>query len=375
MMELGFDQQMGITQAQIWEMNPFMMLTDSEVYENMRVQTAGGSQDLENLYRYHRVQLTEHRLVIVGARGRSKAAKGSGLMGMARAFRFDEYLREWAQEVGTRVEVIPHLFAHAAEAAKLVGIVPAEGNPSTYTDKQVGAISRFKFQMVEDFILPKGARNLAEVTQGLIEQSRAIVLLDEASTPAAYPVRRASFKVRGGPDLGISVQSRYVLDSRTRDVTTLLNIDRDERVKEDRASSAWRAAVCRKEQDLETIFRGVVKMLVTLETGEEVDVATLSEEEQKKIAIELRGSMAWPEAMSKNDELLDLTIRRLKMGGVLNETTDKAYWQLHRERLELDEISCLDVSNRYFAGRKTYDLWYLRNSLARRIYPQLFKMS
>lgn len=84
--------------------------------------------------------------------------------------------------------------------------------------------------------------------------------------------------------------------------------------------------------------------------------------------------MAPREAVVRNDLAVDRTINALYKNGDIPASTDLDYFSFIIRKLNLPADQVEIINNKWFAGRKTYDLDYLLNNAVVRRYPELLKV-
>lgn len=371
--ELSQEQYMG------WELTPLQMAEGIEVFEHMRVVSDKGGESMEDVYISERDQLMRDRLVINSVSARSQMGKGGLFMGFNRLLRSDQFLKGWAEDNGVDVIIQNVPFAHCAEAAKLqrVGLVPPHFHPGTYTREHTRAISGLQRGIALE-VLPEGISTAEELREYLIKSNMAIVIQAEESAPISYPVTdTVPVEIKGEFDLGNSTGYNFALDPVTRPfVRRFLGI-RDERVEQDQDAVNFRIQVNSDNPDLAAVFGGATKVVVTRlvnEQIEEVEAKDLPEEEQRKLVAVLKKSMAPREAVVRNDLAVDRTINALYKNGDIPASTDLDYFSFIIRKLNLPADQVEIINNKWFAGRKTYDLDYLLNNAVVRRYPELLKV-
>ncbi len=371
--ELSQEQYLG------WELTPLQMVGGIEVFEHMKVFSDQGDRSIEQIYISERAQLMNDRLVINSVSARSQMGKGGLFMGFNRLFKSDQFLNSWAGDNGVNILIQNVPFAHCAEAAKLekVGLVPPHFHPGTYTREHTMAISGLQRNIASE-VLPKGISSDDELRGYLIKNKLAIVIQAEESAPISFPVTdTVPVEIEGEFDLGNSTGYNFALDSITRPfVRRFLGI-RDERVEQDPDVVNFRIQVNSDNPDLAAVFGGATKVVVTRFVNgqiEEVEAKDLPEREQRQLVAILRKSMAPREAVVRNDLAVDKTIATLYEKGEIPSPTDLDYFMFIIKRLALPSDQVEILNNRWFGGRKTYDLDYLLNNAVVRRYPELLEV-
>lgn len=387
---LEINQNIDIEQRMAWEMSPLMLVEGAEVLQNLRRSRVDEYEreqqfDLDGDYKKMRGKLLVDRFVVVGAMGRNKAGKGSMLMGFSRAFKQDLNLKERAKELDIdKIDVVIVPFVHCREAAKLPNApqryrVPANLRHTDYTFDISRKISQFQWSLIEEHVLPHGAKNLIEVSDAIRKEKRAIVLIVEASTPLVYPkVESGSYdgrnlpnvpvEVEGIQDLGNSTIFNLALDPRTRDNSFLYFVDKGDDLNDDKESNDFRARATSKDTSLNNVFEGSIKSVISSSSGKQKEVTKLTKEEQTKLATVLGRSMASPELVAQLDEILTNFEKSLVEKGLLHSGDDKGFFDYLSGKLWLPN-GFIRVSNPQFDGEKTYDLDYLIKNLVTEKYP------
>lgn len=361
---------------QVWEQSP-LMESRSEVFRNMRRE--GTETDLDTDYKEIRDMLTKDRFVIVAVTGRQKAAKGGLLMGISDLLERDLILKQWGEKEKADVHIKPVLFAHSAYAAQLrsIRVVEPDVRPQDLTREHTTGISEFMTHTILSHALPRGAQTKEDITKKLKEQGKAVVVLVETTAPVSYPDPsmnpedpNVEVKMIGEKDWGNSTFVKLAFDKRTKDNTIWYVVDKDD-IKDDTDSTDFRAEVMSPNPDFKKIFGGSTRPVVTLPTGEEVEINDLPIEEQKRYVALLRVSMAPTQNVVRNDERIDKVKQVLHQQGIIENTTDAAYFEYYRKKMGVSKEKFRVIKNSKIPGRKAYSLNYLENSLVLEGHPDI----
>lgn len=354
-----------------WKMSPFAMADGIEILKNVTAETVEISRDLEPDVIDGREMLIRDGFVIYGAMARSNSGKGSILMGVARLFRKDEFLKEILAKKGVDLEIMAFPFAQCARAAMLpeVGIIPQGVRFAEFNVEQTREISQFQWNMMTKTAIPQEAKFKKDAVTFLKRHKKARVILFESSAPLVYPVTsKPPIEVEGFDDNGNSTFYNAALDSRTKKNSFLYLVDRDEKMQDDE-STKFRRVV---NTDKAKIFGEEIRVLVTLPDGREVDVSALPLEQQEQLRTVLSFSMAPPEAMRRFDKTQDDLEIELYNKDLIEFPNDQSYYEFLRKKLN-ERVTI--VKNPYLPGTKTYDLEYLLNNPIAKAYPAILQKS
>lgn len=371
-MSLDATMEHGLVMA--WEMSPLMVTRGAEVFQNLRKGPEQG--DLDHDYKKLRAQLIDDNFAFVGAMGPNKAGKGSTLMGILRTARQDQFLKHELAQKGLHLVVDAAPFVHATLAARLpnIGLIPSHLTPATFDSEHTFKASRLQWHIIDKHVLPKGATTKEEVTAAFKEQGIAVLMGVEASTQLVVPqTSKVPVMAFGTQDLGNSTLYNLLVDPRIRDNTHVYYIKRGKDLTDDKSSSDFRVQASAQEKNIDIIFKGDIRVIVTLPDGTEVHVEDLPNETQVQLATILGLSMASPAAMEKLDAARESLIADLYKQGVIAYPTEEAVVDYTRRILGVNENQLAIIDNPQFRGHKTYDLDYITHNVIVRGHRGIFE--
>lgn len=372
-----------------WRTNPFKELKDTGVVlRNLKVPSNCNTKDsdayfwddqhsdlsnLEKAYIDMRSHLIIWGMVIIVTKGRNKAGKGGVNMGLHNLFENDLYLQHELNNHGY-ISFDKHIFpfAHCAEAAKLeeVGLVRPNLTPSTYSFKDEKNISSLQWKLMLDK-LPE-ADDADEISEILRRQGKAKVFLVESSTPLALPTTYTSpVNVEGRHDLGSSTFYNATLDERTRKHTFALMVRRGPKIRIDKSSNEFRKEIFADHPNFDLLIGGETR-LINKEV--ELNMTTLSFEEQEELQALLKISMAPREAIKKLDRCMNRWLMHLYKKGIISKPNELAYYEFIRQKLHLPGNQCLIPVNNWIPGNKDYLLSYLRSDVIQ-MFPKILEQA
>lgn len=366
--ELSQDYRVDQTQEMLWKQAPFQQMSGIEALENMQergyVASYERSRSIESTYRTLRESLLTPPYdspTIVGALGASGSGKSSALQGIYRVALSDYYLNSQLRSHGMTLDVVPVPFSLYAEAAKSDGVlqktpdvaIDPQRSHGCYTEEEYAKISALMKSDMEQYF-----RNS--------DSNRAPLILLEPSSPTAIPDAES---IRG-VDRGLSALYAIAIESQHADRVHVLAIEADKDVSDE-------VVVFRSKLNLQTqdVFVDSIHVVYTdyheMEEGDDLDVSELPVPTQQKVQDFVKRTMATPQAKKRSDEELQQLKHELKNEGVIKSTSDRRYFRLIQERLQMPDSRFHYVSNPHLMGRKTYDIDYFIHSLAVRNYPDI----
>lgn len=373
-----FTQEIKILQA--WKQSPFMCTRGIEVLENLEL----GGKSLEGKYKYLRDNLMSLRVIAekypdttqvltVEALGPSGTAKGSTQMGLRKLLMQDEYLQDWLNKQNLQLNVIPILFALYAPVAQLQEThemlpdlaVPPHLKHGEFTPEQYSRISRLAWLDINRYL------NYAKTRPNLLT-----VFLVEAPGMTAYPMedytddKPLSPPVAvEGTDRGSTIIYNLACDSRTRFNTYIITIERQAEVRE--RLKRFRGGLDVVQEGWNKSLREDISCVITEQSGEEIDIVTLDERIQKALIIFLEKAIASNKAIERSDREIKDLLAGFFERDLITSPTEKAYFNLIRQRLNFPPENFWILYNKYLPSRKTFDFSYFFDSLPVRLHPQI----
>lgn len=352
-----------------WQQHPLQMMLNP-VFDNLVERGYSVSlernRSIESTYKSIRERLIEAsdpHVGIVGALGISGSGKSSALQGMYRVSLADEYLHESLRERGRVLDVLPVPFSLYAEAAKTTRVMKLYPDLAIDPNKSHGMYTEDEYRRISTLMQRDIERYIDRHESG-----KTTLILLEPSSPTAVPGIKSD-EIEG-TDRGLSPLYNLARFSSTRDFVDILAIESDPLVSEEVV--IFRSKLNTEETD---VFDHDVQVVFTdnneTSEGGTVDVSELSDAIKKRIQAFTRRVMAPPEAKMRSDNEVALLKERLKHEKTIHVTTDRRFFRLIQERLEMPDTRFHYLSNQHFQGRKIFDIDYFLHSLPVRNYPEV----
>lgn len=323
-------------------------------------------------------QLANNRLLVISSVGLNGTGKGALNNGWIRIIDYNvkhnPAIRNKFRKKRIDLEIYTHPFALYAEAAKLPGIppdlsIPADKRPAEYNFDDTHRASILQWMGITDDV---------ERAQ---DPHKAIVIVQEGSVPLSFPVTNTSpVTVEGLQDLGMSSFCNAALDPRTRDAGFfyMLNRSADEEGKRAMDDAVlFRTRVVDKEESAETAFRGLDRLVVRTKGGI-VPVRDLPVKLQKQIKIYLLKTFAPPDAIIRNERMLETLVEGLNKEGpnktppLIEHPEIIDFFRFIRRSVDMEGNNRFSIMTaKYAEGEKTSPLDYSLDSSPVRRYPQL----
>ncbi|CAN5195690.1 hypothetical protein BH11PAT1_BH11PAT1_2340 [soil metagenome] len=351
--------ELAISQIQEWQMAPFTQQGGIEVLDTARRNEHGEKKGLEKQYK----RISDDILTppfdeptIITTIGRSGIGKGNLSMGYYRLLKNDEYLAEHARRLGIQIELVVIPFALYQTAANIPRVKQRNTLlqfATPFSDEHYKGVAQLEWEDIEKYIITS-------------EPGKKKIGIIESASYTSFPMGRKSPVKVMGVDRGNSPVYNAALDSRTSKRTFFNVVERDDQVTSEAGSARNIDPATASDQEIKAYFGGDVQYVFTRD-NEEVNVATVSIQEQRAILRFLTMSMAPPSKMKVSDR----QVRALQK--FLNVQNDKEYHNLLRKHLEYEKNDkrFSKIVNSYLLGSKTYDLDYLRFSLPAILYPEI----